>query len=152
MHRNNCKHRKISQVFSRSLYMSLKYIEISSFTLLLTNDQKCPMAVSIWHQQTIKYIKIENQKKNKCYHTSPGFLTVKIYLYSEQSGSVPGTRTMATLNLTTAQVYLLPLLLTWIDFNPSLDKLLHPSWNVGWNYLSIPKLQWWNCWSLGMDK
>ena len=23
---------------------------------------------------------------------------------------------------------------------------------MGWNYLSIPKFQWWKCWSLGMDK
>ena len=31
-----------------------------------------------------------------------------------------------------------PLLLTCINFNPSMDKWLHK--NVGWNYLSIPKL------------
>ena len=40
-----------------------------------------------------------------------------------------------------------PLLLTWINFNPSMDKWLHPLYCVGWNYLAIPKL-----WSLGMDK
>ena len=33
-----------------------------------------------------------------------------------------------------------------------MDKRLHPLWNVGWNYLSIPKLQRMNRWSLGMDK
>ena len=26
-------------------------------------------------------------------------------------------------------------------FNPSMDKKLHPSYSVGWNYLSIPKLR-----------
>ena len=30
--------------------------------------------------------------------------------------------------------------LTWINWN-CMDKWLHPLWNVGWNYLSIPKLQ-----------
>ena len=45
-----------------------------------------------------------------------------------------------------------PLLLTWFNFNPSMDKQLHPLWSVGWNYLSIPKLQRCNRWSLGMDK
>ena len=33
-----------------------------------------------------------------------------------------------------------PLLLTWFNFNPSMDKYLHSLWYVGWNYLSIPKL------------
>ena len=45
-----------------------------------------------------------------------------------------------------------PLLLTWIYFNPSMDMLSHPLSNVGWNYLSIPKVQRCNRWSLGMDK
>ena len=30
-----------------------------------------------------------------------------------------------------------PLLLTWNNLNPSMDKKLHPLQNVGWNYLSI---------------
>ena len=34
-----------------------------------------------------------------------------------------------------------PLLLTWINFNPSMDKQFRPSYSVGWNHLSIPKLQ-----------
>ena len=33
-----------------------------------------------------------------------------------------------------------------------MDKSLHPLYSVGWNYLSIPKLQWYSCWSLAMDK
>ena len=45
-----------------------------------------------------------------------------------------------------------PLLLTWFNFNPSKDKYLHPLYTVGWNYLSIPKLQWLHRWILGMDK
>ena len=46
-----------------------------------------------------------------------------------------------------------PLLLTWINFNPSVDKQLHPLLSVGWNYISIPtKLQWLHCQSVGMDK
>ena len=40
----------------------------------------------------------------------------------------------------------------WINFNPSMDKLSHAQYSVGWNYLSIPKLQELYCWSLGMDK
>ena len=43
-------------------------------------------------------------------------------------------------------------LLTWFNFNPSVDKYLHPLWSVGWNYLPIPKRQQCNHWSLGMDK
>ena len=34
-----------------------------------------------------------------------------------------------------------PLLLTWFNFNPSMDKKSHAQWSVEWNYLSIPKLQ-----------
>ena len=45
-----------------------------------------------------------------------------------------------------------PLLLTWINFNPSMDKELHALLTVGWNYLSIPKLKQCNHRSLGMDK
>ena len=48
--------------------------------------------------------------------------------------------------------YLGPLLLTWFNFNPSMHKYLHPVLRVGWSYLSIPKLQRCNRWSLGMDK
>ena len=44
------------------------------------------------------------------------------------------------------------LLLTWFDFNPSMNKQLQPLYSVGWNYLSILKRQWYNLWSLGMDK
>ena len=39
-----------------------------------------------------------------------------------------------------------PILLTWFDFNPSMDKYLHPLSCMGWNYLSIPKLQRYNRW------
>ena len=41
-----------------------------------------------------------------------------------------------------------PLLLIWINSNPSMDKKLYPLWSVGWNYLSIIKLQWCNLQSL----
>ena len=41
-----------------------------------------------------------------------------------------------------------PLLQSWTRFNPSMDKQLHPLYNVGWNNLSIPKLQQCDCWSL----
>ena len=34
-----------------------------------------------------------------------------------------------------------PLLLTWINFNPSMDKKSYAQESMGWNYLSIPKLQ-----------
>ena len=43
-------------------------------------------------------------------------------------------------------------LLTWITIFPSMDKSLHTQKSVGWKYLSIPKLQRYNRWSLGMDK
>ena len=45
-----------------------------------------------------------------------------------------------------------PLLLTWINFNPSMGKWFHPLWSVRWNYLPIPKLQRLHRWSLGLDK
>ena len=43
--------------------------------------------------------------------------------------------------------YLGPLLLTSFNFDTSMDKQLYPLLSVGWNYLSIPKLQWYNRWS-----
>ena len=48
--------------------------------------------------------------------------------------------------------YLGPLLLTWINFDLSMDELSHVQLSVGWHYLSIPKLQRLDRWSLGMDK
>ena len=42
-------------------------------------------------------------------------------------------------------------LLTWTNFDPSTYKQIH-SYSMGWNYLSIPKLQRCNRWSSGMDK
>ena len=45
-----------------------------------------------------------------------------------------------------------PLLLTWINFNPSMDMYSHPLWSVGWNYLSFHKLQRCTRWSLLIDK
>ena len=44
------------------------------------------------------------------------------------------------------------LLLTWISFYSSIDKLSHPLQSVWWNYVSISKLQWCKLWSLGMNK
>ena len=45
-----------------------------------------------------------------------------------------------------------PFLLTWFNFNPSMDKETHPLWFMRWNYLSIHKLQRCNRWSLGLKK
>ena len=45
-----------------------------------------------------------------------------------------------------------PFLLTWFNFDPSMDKQLHPSSNETWKYISVPSLQWCSHWSLGMDK
>ena len=42
--------------------------------------------------------------------------------------------------------------LTGFNFNPSMDKQSHVLQNVGWNYLSNPKLQRCNRWSLGMGR
>ena len=44
-----------------------------------------------------------------------------------------------------------PRLLTWVNFNHSMDMQLHPLYSLGLNYLSIPKIQLCNRWSLGMD-
>ena len=47
-----------------------------------------------------------------------------------------------------------PLLLTGTNFDTSMDNQLHPLQIVGWNYLSyvsIPRLQRCNGWSLGVD-
>ena len=46
----------------------------------------------------------------------------------------------------------IPFLLSWFNFNPSMDKYNHMPSKVGWDYLSIPKLQRFHRWSLGMDK
>ena len=45
-----------------------------------------------------------------------------------------------------------PIVLTWIEFNPSMDKLSYVQQNVEWNYLFIPKLQRCKRWSLRLDK
>ena len=47
--------------------------------------------------------------------------------------------------------YLEPLLLIRINCNPNMDKQLRPLYSVGWNYLTILKLQQCNRWRLGMD-
>ena len=47
--------------------------------------------------------------------------------------------------------YQWPLLLTWFNFNPRMDKQSHAQWSVRRNNLSIPKLQRCKRWSLGMD-
>ena len=44
-----------------------------------------------------------------------------------------------------------PLLLTWFNFNSSMDSNFIPGKSVGWNYLSIPKLPRLHRWSLLMD-
>ena len=41
--------------------------------------------------------------------------------------------------------------LTLFIINPSMDKKLHTLWNMTWNYLYIPRLQWYNQWDLGRD-
>ena len=40
--------------------------------------------------------------------------------------------------------YLGPFSLAWMDLNPNMDKYSHAQWSVGWDYLSIRKLQWCN--------
>ena len=55
-------------------------------------------------------------------------------------------------NVFWSKLHLCPILLTWFNFNPSMDKESHALLSVGWNYLSIPKLQRCNRWNLGMDK
>ena len=44
------------------------------------------------------------------------------------------------------------LLLTCINFNPSMDKKLHAQKSVACDYVSIPRLQRLHRWSLGVDK
>ena len=43
-------------------------------------------------------------------------------------------------------------LLAWFISNTSMDKKSHAQQSVRWNHSTIPKLQRWNRWSLGMDK
>ena len=45
-----------------------------------------------------------------------------------------------------------PLLSTWFNFSPGLDKQLNPLQSEGWNYLFIRRLQRCNSWSLGNNK
>ena len=45
-----------------------------------------------------------------------------------------------------------PFLLTWVNFNHSIDKKLHPLWSVGRNYLSLPNRQRCSHWNLETDK
>ena len=44
------------------------------------------------------------------------------------------------------------LLLTWVNFIPSMGKQLYSLWSVEWNNLSIPKLRWWRRWRLELDR
>ena len=41
----------------------------------------------------------------------------------------------------TTDISLKPILLTWINFNPTMDKWLHVLCRAGWNDFSFPKLQ-----------
>ena len=45
-----------------------------------------------------------------------------------------------------------PSLVTWIDFNPHIDKKIHAQLSVRWNHLSDPRLQRCSRWSLRMRK
>ena len=54
-------------------------------------------------------------------------------------------------NRNTQNTFLWPLLLRWFNFNPSMDKQLHPFCSVWRNRLSIPNRQRCNRWTLGMD-
>ena len=44
-----------------------------------------------------------------------------------------------------------PLLLTWFNLNLYMNKKSFAQYSVGWNYLSIPKLEQLHHWILGMD-
>ena len=56
------------------------------------------------------------------------------------------------LMLRSYHVYIRAPFTNMINFNSCMDNWSHPLYSVGWNYLSIPKLQRCNRWSLGMDK
>ena len=43
------------------------------------------------------------------------------------------------------------LLLKRVNLNPSMDKKSYAQKSIGWNYLSLPKLQRQNRWSLEME-
>ena len=45
-----------------------------------------------------------------------------------------------------------PIVLTLIDFNPSMEKYPYKQLSVWWNYVSILKLHRWHLWTLGTDK
>ena len=42
-------------------------------------------------------------------------------------------------------------LVTWINFNPNMDKWSHAMLSGRWNYLSTPKFQRLHRWNLGVD-
>ena len=65
-----------------------------------------------------------------------------------QSCSKPLTSLLINVPQVRACVYVGPLLLTWFNLIPVIIAII----SMGWNYLSIPKLQQLHCWSLGMDK
>ena len=51
------------------------------------------------------------------------------------------------------KLHQVPLLLTWINLNPSnISSYIYAQRSVRWNYSSIPKLQWSGHWSVGKDK
>ena len=74
------------------------------------------------------------ERFKKTYEETP---TISRLLYNRILVSSPGAG--AQVHCSRRQP--VPTLLTRINFNPSMDKYLYPSWSVGWNYLSILKIK-----------
>ena len=78
----------------------------------------------------------QNETPTQCSSVSCLFVCVRVYMHIHIC----------------IWLYLRPFLLTWINFNPIMDKQLYPFLSVGRNYLSNSKLQRLRRLSLGMDK
>ena len=121
-------HPWLSPLFSHCPSLSFSLF-IYSFPLLLPITRPLPVFVS------------EEKKGNfdKCLRADPN-------IHSNCGGSFhPSWGTQVSHHSATR-------VLTFINSNSSMNKWLQPPWNVGGNYLSIPKLQRLHRWSLGMDK
>ena len=101
---------------------------------------------SILHYPTKKKSYKIKSVKLKSVHTFIFIPQFCLMLYIPRSGNVRWH------GIYTTSLHAWPPFRTWFNFNPSRDVGLHPSFGVGWIYLSIVKLQRCIRESLWMDK
>ena len=151
------------------MFLLCDYVLSHALRRVLVNGGMVPKILIIWYQWSssrLRYLQCINNGNTTVLHwtididcleysSRVGFVG-KNYQRLEQSHAwmpktsiVPTTHTAFLLVEPNCQC---PHLQTLVFFNPSMDKKLHPLYNLDLNYWSIPKPQRRYRWSLGMDK